>query len=399
MSLPKMWLVLSFRESAVELVREKGFTRVSPAAKMASGRRISLVAQLRPRSAAVRPSLGLTLQRADETAASLSLPPVESPERSRALTCCIIGPTNAGKSTLLNTLINARVSAVSAKIHTTRENTLGYLTDLPSRTQVEFVDAPGALGPDVPSLHRALWDAVRGAQLALVVVDAADVPSHRQVGRFLDRLARELDELEAAEGPERRPLTALVLNKVDIVNKKERLLKASAALHGEFAFDGPPFMVSAHTGDGVDHLRGWLLLQAKPRQWTMAAGVTHVQPPLTRATEIIREALFTYLDRELPYVLEQRNLGWTELTNPTQGLRIDQQLLIPRERKSVRKILEARLPGIATSARRQLRAEFGRPVFLHLSIGVASNVFELESARPHDVLQMLADRGPDARET
>jgi GTPase Era involved in 16S rRNA processing len=131
----------------------------------------------------------------------------------------------------------------------------------------------------------------------------------------------------------------------------------------------------------------------------MAAGVTHVQPPLTRATEIIREALFTYLDRELPYVLEQRNLGWTELTNPTQGLRIDQQLLIPRERKSVRKILEARLPGIATSARRQLRAEFGRPVFLHLSIGVASNVFELESARPHDVLQMLADRGPDARET
>jgi hypothetical protein len=82
-----------------------------------------------------------------------------------------------------------------------------------------------------------------------------------------------------------------------------------------------------------------------------------------------------------------------------EGLRIDQQLLIPRERKSVRKILEARLPGIATSARRQLRAEFGRPVFLHLSIGVASNVFELESARPHDVLQMLADRGPDARET
>ncbi|KOO53577.1 pentatricopeptide repeat-containing [Chrysochromulina tobinii] len=275
--------------------------------------------------------------------------------------------------------------------YSTRKDSTGW--------QVEFVDAPGALGPDVPSLHRALWDAVRGAQLALVVVDAADVPSHRQVGRFLDRLARELDELEAAEGPERRPLTALVLNKVDIVNKKERLLKASAALHGEFAFDGPPFMVSAHTGDGVDHLRGWLLLQAKPRQWTMAAGVTHVQPPLTRATEIIREALFTYLDRELPYVLEQRNLGWTELTNPTQGLRIDQQLLIPRERKSVRKILEARLPGIATSARRQLRAEFGRPVFLHLSIGVASNVFELESARPHDVLQMLADRGPDARET
>lgn len=146
------------------------------------------------------------MKRADEAAAHLELPPVESPERSRALSCCLIGPTNAGKSTLLNALIDSHVSAVSAKIHTTRENTLGYLTDVASATQVEFVDAPGALGPDVPSLHRALWDAVRGAELAVVVVDAADVKSHRQVGRFLERLSRELDDLEESRKG-RRPQT------------------------------------------------------------------------------------------------------------------------------------------------------------------------------------------------
>ena len=63
---------------------------------------------------------------------------VESPESSRSLACCLIGPTNAGKSTLLNALIDSRVSIVSDKIHTTRANTLGYLTDVRYRTQVEF---------------------------------------------------------------------------------------------------------------------------------------------------------------------------------------------------------------------------------------------------------------------
>ena len=58
-------------------------------------------------------------------------------------------------------------------------------------------------------------------------------------------------------------------------------------------------MISASTGDGVDHLRGWLLLRAQPREWEAAASVTHVQPPLTRATEIIREAIFTY-DQQPP---------------------------------------------------------------------------------------------------
>ena len=348
-----------------------------------------------PRLSALRPRLksaSLTLQRAGESATRLVLPPVQSPERSRALTCCLVGPTNAGKSTLLNRLIDQRVSAVSDKIHTTRENTLGYLTDAPSRTQVEFIDAPGALGPDVPSLHRAVWDAVASSDLALVVVDGADRRSHGQVGRFLSRLSRELDDLEASAG--RRPETALVLNKVDAVARKPRLLGASRALHAGFDFDWPPLMVSARTGDGLDHLRGWLLLRARPAAWRAPEGVAHVQPPLARASEIIREAIFRFFSRELPYLIEQRNLGWTELAHPVGGLRIDQQLLLPKERRSVRKILERRLPGVASAAREDLRRELGRPVFLHLSLGVASNVYALEThARPPDALfERLARR-------
>ena len=260
------------------------------------------------------------LSRASRAVTSLSLPPTESPDRSRGLSCCLIGPTNAGKSTLLNALLNARVSTVSDRIHTTRANTLGYLTDAPTRTQVEFIDAPGALGPDVPALHRACWDAVHAVELALVVVDASDRRSHGQVGRFLSRLARELEAREAACKGQTE--TALVLNKVDLVAPKSRLLRLSDALHRDFGFDWPPFMLSAATGSGtagahffsadasvrhpcgsarsthgaagtslagVHHLREWLLLHSTPRAWAAPAGTTHVQPPLERATELIRE--------------------------------------------------------------------------------------------------------------
>jgi len=67
--------------------------------------------------------------------------------------------------------------------------------------------------------------------------------------------------------------------------------------------------------------------------------------------------------------------------------------LLPRERKSVRKIVERRLPGIASAARTRLREEFERPVFLHLSVGIASNVHELENARAPDVLELWAAKG------
>ena len=338
------------------------------------------------------------LRRAGESATRRVLPPVESPERSRVLKCCLIGPTNAGKSTLLNRLLDQRVAAVSPKIHTTRVNTIGYLTDHDTATQIEFIDAPGSLGPDVPALHREVWDAVMAAEMALVVVDSSDRVSHRQVVRFLGRLGRELQDLERQRGGGydsddsssssgsggggsilARPQTALVLNKVDRVQRKGKLLGVSAQLHDAFPFDWPPFMISAKSGSGVDHLRQWLLLASKPGKWSAPAGIAHTQPPLVRASEIIREQLFAFLKQEIPYLLEQRNVGWTELERPPGALRIDQQLLLPHAKRSAKKVVEGRLPGIADAAREALRQEFDRVVFLHLSVGtVAETDREIE---------------------
>mmetsp|Transcript_51243 Transcript_51243/g.165287 ORF Transcript_51243/g.165287 Transcript_51243/m.165287 type:complete len:144 (+) Transcript_51243:563-994(+) len=133
-------------------------------------------------------------------------------------------------------------------------------------------------------------------------------------------------------------------------------------------------MLSAQTGDGVRDLRRWLLTMARPGPWRVSAGVSHVQPPLVIASEVIRSHIFRCFRKELPYTLMQQNLGWTEMRNG--GVRIDQQLLLPPKngiggpaKASTRAIVERRLPMVGKGAGIELSEVLGRPVSLVLSIG------------------------------
>eukprot|EP00962_Isochrysis_galbana_P034094 scaffold11488_cov109-Isochrysis_galbana.AAC.4 len=120
---------------------------------------------------------------------------------------------------------------------------------------------------------------------------------------------------------------------------------------------------------------------ARPGEWLVPSGTCHVQPPLTRATEIIRAHIFRCLRQELPYTVQQRNLGWTVLKGG--GLRIDQQVLLPPRRPggaakaSTRAIVESRLPMIGKAAREDLTAAFGIKVSLFLTIGTIGHADEL----------------------
>ncbi len=350
---------------------------------LATDEQMRLLAELHralppPRQPPSLPPAG-TLRAADASATELRLAPVTSPDEARSLRCCLIGPTNAGKSTLLNALVDRRVSIVSDKIHTTRRNTVGFLTDEQRATQIQFIDAPGSLGPDVPILQRPIWEAVRAVDLALVVVDAADGRSQRQVRSFLGELAAELKQQEAERGW--RAQTVLVLNKVDRVKSPARLAEVTTGLLNaapnnryskkrelpRHAFDWPALHVSATKGRGMSMLRNWLLTMSRPGEWKVAADVAHLQPPLEQATEIIRAHIYRYFHEELPYVLGQRNIGWTEQANGS--LRIDQEIVLPNKRRSTRTIVERRLPLVGKAARLEIGEALGRPVHLFLHIG------------------------------
>ena len=108
------------------------------------------------------------------------------------------------------------------------------------------------------------------------------------------------------------------------------------------------------------------MLHAKPGEWAVPEGVRHEQSPLQVATEIIRANIFKCCKEELPYLIAQRNVGWTEL--PNGELRIDQELLAPPKR-SARNIVLKRLAGVGKAARPELSKALGRNVHLFLSVG------------------------------
>ncbi|CAM9458290.1 unnamed protein product, partial [Hapterophycus canaliculatus] len=143
---------------------------------------------------------------------------VPDPRDQRVLHAAVAGLPNAGKSTLLNYLVGDKVSAVSTKRHTTRENTLGVMTV--GRTQVFFHDTPGFVSHEdrddyKPALSAASREAIASVNLTLLLVDASkDVTKRglRSLTGLLERALRSRCEL------------FLVLNKSDLVHPRHRLL-------------------------------------------------------------------------------------------------------------------------------------------------------------------------------
>ena len=162
-------------------------------------------------------------------------------EATRCGFVAIIGAPNAGKSTLLNRLVGAKVSIVSPKVQTTRRRVLGILVEGPS--QIIFVDTPGIFAPNRRldrAMVRSAWQGAEDADLILLVVDAAR-PRLEEETRVI---------IEGLQRAGRRAI--LALNKIDVV-KRQKLLGLAQRLFDEGIFEAL-FMISAETGDGTGDL-------------------------------------------------------------------------------------------------------------------------------------------------
>src|SRR5262245_20725480 len=170
--------------------------------------------------------------------------------QTRAGFVALLGAPNAGKSTLLNSLVGGKVSIVSPKAQTTRGRVLGIaMRDLPdgTRAQIAFVDTPGIHDRRQKRLERAMvkaaWQGAADADLVALLVDAA-----RGFGDDARAIAAHLRHVG-------KP-AVLVLNKIDMV-RRDKLLALTEAANAACPFERT-FMVSAKTGDGVDDLANWL---------------------------------------------------------------------------------------------------------------------------------------------
>jgi GTP-binding protein Era len=276
----------------------------------------------------------------------------------------IIGAPNAGKSTLVNGLVGAKVSIVSAKVQTTRNRVMGIALVPDRAAQVIFVDTPGIFMPK-RRLERAMvhaaWAGMKEADAMALVVDAS---------RGLDETTAAIVEKLRAEG--RRG--ALVFNKIDLV-QRDKLLGLTAKF-AEFGIFDPVFMVSAKNGDGTADLLAYFAQLVPAGPWHFPEDQISDMPMRLLAAEITREQIFHRLHEELPYAILVETDAWTE--NDDGSVRIDQTIYVQRDSQKSIVLGKAgrQIKDIGSKAREELIDILERPVHLFLHVKVRENWLE-----------------------
>jgi len=287
----------------------------------------------------------------------------------RCAVVAVLGAPNAGKSTLVNTLVGAKVAAVTQKVQTTRALVRGIA--MRNEVQLVLIDTPGVFAP-TKRLERAMvaaaWSALEGADAVVHVVDA---PAHANKGTGAERHSVEDAKSITTALDQREIDSILVLNKVDAV-ARPALLEITRELVDQGRYTDV-FMISARRGDGVDDLARTLAERAPEGPWLFPEDQTMDAPARVLAAEITREKAFLRLHEELPYELTVETDAWEERKDGS--VKIDQTIFVARE--SQRKIaIGAKGQSIKTigeMARKDLEEVFGRRVHLFLHVKVAEN--------------------------
>ena len=270
----------------------------------------------------------------------------------------IVGAPNAGKSTLLNRLVGAKLSIVSPKAQTTRFRVLGVMMReiAETRTQILLVDTPGIFKPKRKldrAMVKAAWTGAEDADLTLMLVDAkyGNTEAVRAiVGRLKDAGRRAW----------------LVLNKTDLV-EPAALLPLIDALSQLARFE-EVFMVSANTGDGLDRLMDTLALALPEGPFLYPEDDLTDLPDRLLAAEVVREQIFLQTHEEVPYGATVETESFKE--KPDGSVRIEATIYVGRA--SHKGILigarGARIKTLGARAREHLGSLLERPVHLFLNV-------------------------------
>lgn len=294
----------------------------------------------------------------------MSVPFCESAQPPREKTRCgfvaLIGAPNAGKSTLLNNLVGAKISIVTPKAQTTRARALGIA--LSDEAQIVLLDTPGifsgAKRPLERSMIAAAWASAEEGDVILYLLDARKGVDAEQE-RILDGLAK----LKAPR--------FLALNKIDLL-EAPKLLALAQTLNTRLPFDAT-YMISALSGSGVQDLRQGLGKRMPLGPWLYPEDQLAEMPLRFMAAELTREQLFLQLHDELPYALAVRTERWQEREDGS--IRIEQTIILERsgQKPIVIGANGKKIKSIGQAARREMMKQFACQVHLFLHVKVREN--------------------------
>jgi len=296
-------------------------------------------------------------------------------------TIALVGAPNAGKSTLTNALLGQKISIVSPKVQTTRNVIKAILIE--QETQLVMLDTPGVFIPRSDKILERLivksaWQGIREANFVCFLIDA-----ERGLDTENTRIINELKKNNF------KP--AIIINKIDLV-KKSKLLEIIAALTSMQLED--IFMISAINNDGLDKLKEFMLTKCEIGEWIYDEENITDAPMRAIASEVTREKLFLYLDKEIPYSLTVKTDDY-KVDSATGNITIHQTIFVLKD--SQKAIILGRggslIKQIGIEARRDLKEIAQAKVALYLFVKVKKDwMNDLESYEINDLGELPKKR-------
>ena len=275
----------------------------------------------------------------------------------------VLGATNVGKSTLINRLVGQKISIVTKKVQTTRNNIIGiYCLDY---SQVVLIDTPGIFVPKRKfdrAMINSAWKSVKDSDMTLLMLEA---------NQDLDSNTLLIAEAFKSKKISNSKFLICVINKIDLV-KSDVLLELVEKIKKYFNCK-EFFFISALNGDGVLELKNFLANNIPLGEWHYPEEHVTDIPYRLLVSEMIREKLTMIMHHELPYGIAVETEAWNQLKDGS--IRID--ALIYVQKKGQKKIVIGangdNLKSIGINCRKELKSMLNKDIHLFLYVKVRDN--------------------------
>ena len=276
--------------------------------------------------------------------------------KTKKLRISLVGRTNAGKSTLINSIVGEKISIQNKKINTTQDTIIGIRNI--KESQLLFYDTPGSnflknLDSQSKKLKKNLWNGIDESDLILYLIDASSINI-----KFM------FEQLEKINETKKKIIVAF--NKTDLILNK-KLLPIITKISNQFKVESF-FTISAKKNIGIDDILKFLKKYTYPSKWEYLNDEITNKDDKFFLSELLRETLLTYLHKEIPYNISIRTTNFKELSK--SDIKIKQKILINEKR--YKKIILGKkgsmIKKIREECQKKIKSIFKKKIHLYIEL-------------------------------